>query len=76
MQIIHSDDDDLTCRTGGLEGPARYTSARAKRENDREALSKNNPLFLASRFARALVYRAGPSNPPVLQANDDQTENV
>ena len=25
-------------------------------------------IFLASRFARALVYRAGPANPPVLQA--------
>ena len=26
-------------------------------------------IFLASRFARALVYRAGPVNPPVLQAS-------
>ena len=25
-------------------------------------------IFLASRFARALVYRADPANPPVLQA--------
>ena len=25
-------------------------------------------IFLASRFARALAYRAGPANPPVLQA--------
>ena len=25
-------------------------------------------IFLASRFACALVYRAGPANPPVLQA--------
>ena len=57
MQIIHSDDDDLACRTGGLEGPAGYTSARAKRENDREAPSKNNPLFLDSRCAGARVSR-------------------
>ena len=32
----------------------------------REAPSQKNPL--ASRFAHALVYRAGPANPPVLQA--------
>ena len=32
---------DLACRTGGLEGPARYTSARAKRENEREAPSQD-----------------------------------
>ena len=54
---------------GGLAGPARYTSARPKRENEREAPSQKNPrIFLASRFARPLVYRAGPANPPVLQA--------
>ena len=27
-------------------------------------------MFLVSHFARALVYRAGPANPPVLQANN------
>ena len=48
----------VACRTGGLAGPARYKSARAKRQNERE--SKGMP--------RALVYRAGPANPPVLQA--------
>ena len=33
----------IACRTGGLAGPARYTKARAKRENEREALSQNHP---------------------------------
>ena len=33
----------LACRTGGLAGPARYTKARARRENEREALSRNHP---------------------------------
>ena len=57
----------LACRTGGLAGPARYTKVRAKCENEREAPSQNY-LFLASRFARVLVYHAGPANPPVLLA--------
>ena len=33
----------VACRTSGLAGPARDTSACAKRENDREAPSLNNP---------------------------------
>ena len=31
--------DPIACRTGGLAGPARYTSARAKRKDEREARS-------------------------------------
>ena len=38
---------DIACRTGGLEGPARYTSVRAKRENERKAPSQNNSSGLA-----------------------------
>ena len=36
----------------------------------------NRRIFLASRLARALVYRAGPANPPVLQATIDVNEDV
>ena len=46
----------VACRTGGLAGPARYTKARAKCENEREALSQNHPpvvtpLFMLLPFA-------------------------
>ena len=47
---------DIACRTGGLEGPARYTSARAKRENERKVPSQNNFSGLAV-HARARVLR-------------------
>ena len=48
--------ESVTCRTGGLAGPARYKSAIARAPRS------------CSRFARALVYRRGPANAPVLQA--------
>ena len=57
----------LACTTGGLAGPARYKSAPAKRENEREAQGSGTPRS-CSRFALSLVYRAGTANPPVLQA--------
>ena len=40
----------VACRTGGLAGPARYTKARAKRENEREALSQNHPPVITPLF--------------------------
>ena len=64
----------LACRIGGLAGPARYTSARAKiLDTDggvrcTRTSAKHKARNLASRFARTLVYSAGPANPPVLQA--------
>ena len=36
--------NSIACRTGGLAGPARYKSARTKRENEREAQGKKYPL--------------------------------
>ena len=57
---------DIACRTGGLEGPARYMSAHAKCENECEASSQNNFSGLEL-HARAHVSRR-PANPPVLQA--------
>ena len=38
----------ISRQNGGLAGPARYTTARAKRGNEREAPSQKNPR--ASRF--------------------------
>ena len=35
--------DPIACRTCRLAGPARYTSARAKREDEREARGHKNP---------------------------------
>ena len=40
----------VACRTGGLAGPARYTSARVKRENEREAPSQNYPPVVTPLF--------------------------
>ena len=42
--------DQLACRTGGLAGPARYTSARAKRENEGEARGQKNPPVVTPLF--------------------------
>ena len=53
------------CRTDRLAGPARYKSARETRKCLGIGLKLD---FLASRFARALVYRVGYANLPVLQA--------
>ena len=64
----------LACRTGGLAGPARYTSARAKILDMDEGVrstrtnAKHKARNLASRFARTLVYSAGPASSSVLQA--------
>ena len=57
----------LACRTGELAGPARYKSARAKRENERKAQGIGAPRS-CSRFTPSLLYRACTANPPVLQA--------
>ena len=52
----------LRNKTGGLE-------ARAERENEREVRKVRRIFsFACSRASRALVYFAGPANPPVLQA--------
>ena len=48
----------LTCRTGGLAGPARYKSVRAKCAQVRASRARE---------------RAGPANPPVLKAKLRQT---
>ena len=61
------------CRRGLLEVPSslqnrRISGPSAIHESAREARERARWIFLASRFARALVYRAGPPNPPVLQA--------
>ena len=54
MVSKHSDGDkeasDIACRTGGLVGSARYTKARAKRENERKALSQNYPPVVTPLF--------------------------
>ena len=36
----------VACRTGGLEGPAQYASARANCENEREAPSQQSLVLL------------------------------
>ena len=40
----------LACRTGGLDGPVRCTSARATREIERKAPSQNNPPVVTPLF--------------------------
>ena len=45
----------VACRTGGLAGPARYTSARAKRENEREARDQKK-----SACSHTIVYALPP----------------
>ena len=72
VQLENFQNTTVGCRTGGLARPARYTSTRAKRKNERDARCEKN----LSRFA--LVYRAGPAgraNPPVLQATPRLTIN-
>ena len=50
--LVNKTPTPVACRTGGLEGPARYTSALAKRE-----ARIIRRIILAWRFARACVSR-------------------
>ena len=47
----------------------QISGASAIQERAHETRERARSRFHASRFARALVYRAGLANPPVLQAN-------
>ena len=40
----------LACRTGGLAGPARYTTAHAKRENEGKTPSQSYPPVVTPLF--------------------------
>ena len=55
----------LTCRTGGLAGPARYTCARAKREKEGRARGQKNPPVVTPLF---MLFRPQKGYRMVLQA--------
>ena len=61
LRIFHTPHNPLNqieeaCRTSGLAGPAQYTSARSKRENEREVRGARSCIALAPLIRLCLVF--------------------